>query len=213
MSPFATLGDRSTGARHVVLTVCVLLVPLAQAAGLPGLHPTGVDANGTVLPPGATDPHYVVLDDDGSVAPAFVVTTLPWSYASPNDHSAWIWENADGYPSHVRRTYRLSFDLGTRDTDTLRIEGLWSTDDTGHDILVNGLSTQHTSPGFGDFRPFVLTDGWRAGVNTIDFVVENYGVVGAFRVDAIAAVPEPRTAVLGIAGLFTLLRVTRQRRC
>lgn len=185
------------------------LSTVAQATPIPGLFGTGVSAAGTALPGGSVDPHYLVIDGSQSSAQPFVVSILPATYLPNSATSAWIWERADGLPSFVTRTYRLTFDLDGFDPDTAVIHGLWATDDGGDDILLNGASSGQSVNGFDRFKAFSLRDGFVAGINTIDFVVQNSGSVGAFRVDSItgdaARLPEPGSAALGLAGLALVL--------
>ena len=47
-------------------------------------------------------------------------------------------------------------DLTGLDPLTAVIQGSWSTDNSGNDILVNGVSTGNTSPSFGGFTSFNL---------------------------------------------------------
>jgi hypothetical protein len=55
------------------------------------------------------------------------------------------------------------------------VVGAWAVDNTGTDILVNGVSTGVTSPGFGGLASFTITSaqGLVAGPNTLDFLMNN----------------------------------------
>jgi hypothetical protein len=53
--------------------------------------------------------------------------------------------------------------------------GIWATDDTGVDILLNGTSTGLSSAGFSSFTPFSITNGFVTGLNTLTFKVDNAG--------------------------------------
>ena len=46
-------------------------------------------------------------------------------------------------------------------------------DNLGLDILLNGVSTGITSPGFTSYTPFTITSGFLPGMNTLDFVINN----------------------------------------
>lgn len=195
--------------------LCLAVAAAAQAAPIPGLYATGVDDAGDRLPGGSVDPHYRLFDDMRADAPSYVVGTLPGTYVPNSATSAWIWENADGSPSFVVRTYRLTFDLSGFDPATVSISGTWGVDDAGRDIIVNGVSTGQSMVGFGAFEPFLLRAGFVAGINTIDYVVENAGGPGAFRVDTIAGdavrLPEPASAALALLAL-TLVAARRSAR-
>ena len=73
------------------------------------------------------------------------------------------------------------------------INGKWAVDNTGLDILVNGISTGYTCPGFDAFASFTLTaaNGLVAGDNVIDFKINNGSPAGptALRVEMEVIVP------------------------
>ena len=177
---------------------------------IPDLFPTGVDDSGMVLPGGATDPHYFILETGGF---GIVVSKPHDTWARNDTNSKWIWETATGQPTNVTRTFRLTFDLTGLDPSTATITGEWATDNTGLDILINGMSTGNTSGGFSSFtRFFIGVDaGFVDGINTLDFVVLDFGSISGFRVGEISgmALPAPATfLLLGLGGL----RGTRRRR-
>jgi hypothetical protein len=188
----------------IVLTSIIGASP-ATAASINGLFTTGVDNNGNVLPLGASDPHYTVVEAGN--ANAFVVSDVRPNYVPNNSTSQWIWEQSNGRPTNVTRTLRTTFDLTGLNPNTASISGLWGADDLGIDILINGLSTVNTSPGFSDpnFSFFNIDSGFVAGLNTLDFVVQDVGVVSAFRVAEISgtadAVPEPFTILGSVTAL------------
>ncbi len=72
-------------------------------------------------------------------------------------------------------TYQTFFDLTGYDATQLRLVGQWAVDNSGTDILVNGISTGNTSPGFGGFTPFTISSGLQAGLNQLDFQMNNAG--------------------------------------
>jgi hypothetical protein len=73
--------------------------------------------------------------------------------------------------------YRTSFDLTGFDPSTALISGRWSADSQGTDILINGQATGHqTVPSnfASGFSPFTTAGEFlHAGVNTVDFLVNN----------------------------------------
>jgi len=74
--------------------------------------------------------------------------------------------------------YRITFDLAGLDPATAAIQGSWSTDNFGLDVLLNGASTGNTHAAeppsmFTYFAAFTISTGFVAGVNTLDFVVNN----------------------------------------
>ena len=55
------------------------------------------------------------------------------------------------------------------------VVGTLAVDNSVTDILVNGVSSGITSPGFNSYTPFTITGGLLAGNNTLDFKVTNAG--------------------------------------
>ncbi len=162
----------------------------APAAPIPGLFNTGVAADGSLLPAsgGATtvvDPHYKVIESADPAfpaspeAPADTVTLLPGFPVGPwiaeGPLSKWISLNrTSGNVLEGNYTFRTTFDLTGFDPAKARIEGKWSVDNTGVDIVLNGDSLGIVNgAGFGGFSDFMIESGFVEGVNTLDFVVNN----------------------------------------
>ena len=135
-----------------------------------------------VLADGTVDPHYQLITnandpqskaaivEDSTVYP---IVAGPW--LANTEASKWIGPLADPNGAPGRYVYRTTFDLTGIDPAAVRVMGKWATDDAGVDILLNGSSTGLQNPGFASFAPFVLTNGFTAGVNTLDFVMDNGG--------------------------------------
>ena len=164
--------------------LCVCLRPV------PGIFGTGLDTDGALLAAGAVDPHYILAssaDGDFPGPDAIVVNEgypiQPGTWLLNGPSSKWIAPRAD--QSGVTNTsnlpgdytYETSFDLTGYDLSQLTVVGGWAVDNTGTDILLNGSSLGLTSPGFGSFAPFTLTEanGLVAGPNTVDFIMNNAG--------------------------------------
>jgi hypothetical protein len=93
----------------------------------------------------------------------------------------------------------------------------------GDNILINGRGTGNTVSGFtpSSLAPFVITSGFQAGVNTLDFVVTDVGSIAGLLVtdlrgtaeSAQQPVPEPMSAIvwsgIGLLG-FAMLRRRRK---
>lgn len=196
-----------------VAALLALFAAPAQAAPITGLFVTGVDGSNTVLADGATDTHYAILETGTN---AIAMANHPaWI---PNDlTSKWVWQQSNGQPTNVTRTFRLTFDLTGLDHTTAAISGTWAADNFGDNILINGTATGNTAAGFTAYTNFSINSGFIAGINTLDFIVRDVGVISGFRVGSIsgtadAAVPEPITVSLLGAGLLGLGAIRRRRR-
>jgi hypothetical protein len=159
--------------------LCVCLRPI------PGIFGTGLSATGTLLGDAEVDPHYTLAAsaDAGYPGPEAITVNAVWPIQAgvwllngPN--SRWIAPQADQSGTVGNAvgdyTYRTTFDLTGLDVSKVRIEGGWATDNQGLDIVLNGTSTglQNTAQ-FGSLTPFTLTTGLVAGVNTLEFIVNN----------------------------------------
>jgi len=80
----------------------------------------------------------------------------------------------------------------------VRIVGGWAVDNTGTDIVLNGVSTGITAPGFGSLSSFTITNGLVAGVNTLDFKMNNA-----------PATPNPTALRVDLMGILDSAPVTR----
>jgi hypothetical protein len=150
---------------------------------IPGLFNTGVSDTGLPLADDAVELHYSYGPGSAVTNTPFVITAGggypigPWLGDDPL--SAWIAPSEDsvgpnaanGSPNYA---YQLSLDLTGLNPATAVIEGLWSTDDKGIDILINGISTgQSNTLGFVSWTSFQVTNGFTAGTNVLTFLVNN----------------------------------------
>ena len=207
-------GD--TGSYTVVVTNDVNSATSNPAAvsvleNVPGVFSTGVNHLGEALAAGATDPHYTLLvnpDNIGSTT-ALVQNPIPGAWIPHTATATWIGPRgntsaangtADAGEGVGTYVYRTQIDLTGFDISTAQISGSWSTDNSGLAIRVNGSPTGITNTvgsTFGALFPFTINTanapGLIAGVNNIDFVVNNAGdgFTGLRVVDlhAIGAIP------------------------
>jgi hypothetical protein len=114
-----------------------------------------------------------------------------------------------------RYDYQTTFDLTGLDPMTALLTGQWAADDQGLDILINGVSTGSTSAGFSAWSSFSISSGFVAGVNTLDFLVNNGSGPTGLRVEVsgtadASGTPEPASMMLMCAGLTGLWLVRRR---
>jgi len=177
-------------------TLLFLAMLSSQVAAVPitGLFNTGVDNAGTVLAGGANDPHYSILSPSQA---AVVVSSPAGTWLANNTDSKWIWQTSTGAPTNVTRTFRQTFDLSGFDLASIIISGRWSADNFGDDILINGVSTAQTAGGFTSWYGFSVSNTHLvAGLNTVDFVVRDVGVISGFRAEFLRAEGDLATTVV-----------------
>ena len=161
----------------------VLALPAAATiTSLPGLRNTGVDAAGTPLPTGASDPHfaYVGVPPSGSVPivldhNAFPVG--PWLDIAAGPNSRWIVPNPGGTGAAGTYTYRTTFNIPAGvDPTQVFVRGRFSGDDPNAALVLNGQPAGFTNAGgFTAWSDFTLQRGFSTGPNTLDFVVTDAG--------------------------------------
>lgn len=163
---------------------------------IPGLFNTGLGHNGLPLPHGAVDPHYTLIvnpDNTESTAAIAQVTGIPGAWVANNATSSWIGPRANtfaatGVPVNAGEgegtyVYRTQFDLTNFDLASVQITGLWSSDNAGIQIRVNGVSIGFPNDvglTFSNLVPFTINQVTATnlvqGVNTLDFVIQNAAV-------------------------------------
>lgn len=123
-------------------------------------------------------------------------------------------------PGFNTTVYRLSFDLSGLDHTTAAISGSWGADNLGT-IFLNGINTGITNGQFSFLTAFNIAGGFQAGINTLDFQVQDFGPPTALRVDnlqgsadlaGVGGVPEPATWAMMLAGFLAAGSAIRARR-
>jgi len=63
------------------------------------------------------------------------------------------------------------------------LTGQWAADNGVSNILLNGLSTGYSGGDFNRWTSFTISSGFSAGLNTLDFIVNNGGGSTGLRVE------------------------------
>lgn len=204
-------------------------VSRTEAQTIDNLFNTGVGAVGAKVTPANTttaDLHYTMIANNfgSGSSTAFVLQSPNGSWAQSADANYLAPDGGDGsgHSGSYSVTYRTLFTLPANvNLNSVNIAGGWSTDDLGLNILINGVSTGLTSPGFGTFTAFTLpASSYVVGSNTLDFQWQNQGGPGGLDVRFTSksfTTPEPGSfaclAGMGLAGsVFALRRRFRSPR-
>jgi hypothetical protein len=206
----------------ILMAALCLFSSCVFADQVTSLFNTGVNASGTPLADGTIgDPHYTMVSAPGGQNTTIQVRNQNGEYPEnppwigTDSLSAWIGPvgdtNLDGAAGAY--DYRTTFNLTGFNLSSVVITGQWATDDSGLNILLNGVSTGITSSnGYTAWKSFTISSGFVAGVNTLDFQLNNGGGPTGLRVEMTGTgneVPEPSSILLlasGIAGLATRIR-------
>lgn len=177
-----------------------------EPTSIPSLFNTGVDVCGSPLADGTIgDTHYALFSVPSGTTNIRVRTSaggypIP-PYIGDNLNSAWIVPNnnvnGDGPVGHYvwRTTFSLTgFDL----SKPITITGLWSTDNDGVRIELNGVDTRNPPTAVAQYElgfirfsitnvditnGSIITNRFQPGLNTLDFIVNNRDGVIALRVE------------------------------
>ncbi len=219
--------------KNLLLASGLALASAAASAAAPTTWIDGLYNTGEVFFAGEQDTNYrftVVTGTAGGTGGYGVVTTgegFPFPIWSANDGaSSWLTPSAnagDSYDHGADGLYKwsISFDLTGMDISTASFAGRWWADNQGY-VQLNG-STISTGVDLASPTSFGASgSGFVAGLNTLDFYVTNYAQSGGnptgLRVEFLtshaaiaAAVPEPESWALVVAGLAVVGAIARRR--
>jgi len=195
----------------------------AHAAAINGLVNTGKADQGQ------QDTNYAltaVISDTATGAYGYVSHDNQWPinpWLGNDDTSRWITPTARQDQSldasaSGSYTFHLSFDLTGFNAASAGFSGRFSADNAA-EIKLNGV-TIATGTGFTSWHEFGATSGFVAGVNSLDFVLTNFaqgsgnpaGLRVEFTESNIAAVPEPETYAMLLAGMGLVGFAARRRK-
>jgi len=213
--------------RTLLLAAALVLATTAAAHAVPitTLYNTGVSSLHVVRANNQGETHYrLVSAPPGSSTGVRTATSgngfpiPPW--VGDNTLSGWVGPTGAGDLTGPvgNYTYETTFDLTGLQASTASITGQWSVDSFSVNVLLNGVSTGNTATDFTKFYPRTIRTGFVAGLNTLDFVINNQGGPTGLRVEMTGnatpnavKVPEPVSlAILG-SGLFAIGVLRRKR--
>lgn len=201
-------------AKTMLVALTLFLIPVAAAHAIPitGLFNTGVNASGATQANNAAELHYTLVTLPSGTSTNVRVATSANGFPIPpwvGDNSTSAWIGPTGATDLTGGTgdydYRTTFTLSAQEAAGATITGNWSVDNSGVDILLNGTSTRNTATDFSSFYKLSISAGFVAGVNMLDFVVNNAGGPTGLRTELVGniAVPEPASIVLLATALLT----------
>lgn len=158
---------------------------------------------------------HAVASGTGSAA-AYLTTDFGGSWVADSATSNWISPaaNANQDFGNYFYTYQTTFNLAGLDPRTAELTGKLAADDDVT-VYLNGERVLKSFGTWTSFANFSIDDDFVAGVNTLDFVVDNdgsgpTGLDVAISGTARSAAPEPATCSLlagaGLVGVAGLLR-------
>ena len=186
--------------------------PIAVSSTGAGLTWPAVDPNYTMVAGPSGAGNLLVVRNDGFPFPPWVVnqSNLVQWIAPQSDYRTGQSDLAGAY------TFQTTFDLTGFYPSTAVLTGSWASDNCSQ-IWLNGAYTgTEITPGacLSEMHPFTITSGFQAGINTLNFVVNNNdGPTGLIVSISGTEVPEPATLTLlgcGLAGLWLLRRRNRK---
>ena len=198
----------------------------ANAVTIVSLYDTGVDASGVATTGNGADLHWTLAGGPAYTGASNNVFPIgPW--IAETSTSRWVTptNNAANLFDAVDNTYTFTetFSLAGYDATTAAFTGQFAADNGVDSITLNGTALASSPGGFTSWTSFDSTGGsFNAGVNTLTFVVRNFGTgdstanPAGLRVELVgtadvSAVPEASVWGMMIAG-FSLIGFAMRRR-
>jgi hypothetical protein len=192
-----------------------------------GLYSTGVDNNGTVRPTntGLLDLHYTIVDsinfklNDARWGYPWLANTATAGWLAPFYKSNSQWSFTTG-TYQIQTTFTIADD---EDPLTASFSAKVAADNSVSQILLNGHKIGSALSGLNVFDTISANQYFQKGVNVLQFDLYNAycggcqnpaGLIVDFQTSSIskvAAVPEPETYALMLAGLGLVGVSTRRR--
>lgn len=146
---------------------------------IPLLFSTGVGPDGALLPEGAVDAHWTLTVPGGGLAHNVFVSSNkppvggPW--LANTGACRWLSPLPDPNTAVPAGSYvwKMMFDLTGFEPATARLTALVAADNAVSDVRLNGQSMRLSARGFESATKLALAGRFVAGVNTLEFVVEN----------------------------------------
>ena len=212
--------------RIAIALAAMALAPTAFADTISALKNTGAS-----FAADAQDTNYALSVISGSTtglgAYGYVADNLGWPDGGPwigsGTASKWLTPTASEDQTFDPSapgvySWKLSFDLTGFNQSTAAFSAQWATDNSGV-VKLNGTEIG-TSSSLSAWSSFAASSGFNSGVNTLEFVVTNFasssgnptGLRVEFLSSTVAAVPEPETYALLLAGLGLMGTIARRRK-
>ncbi len=229
---------RSPSRKHyLAMKIVMLLVIMSSGNQLFAwadiVYGTGVLNDGASASFGSIDMHYQITAAKdfytGEAIPLADQNSYPVDYpgidsrfVNASDNARWICPAPVnmGFPIGWY-TFSTTFDLTGHDPNTFSISGDWAMDNcsNGPSMLLNGIDTGNnldiTNESFLQLYPFAITSGFQTGLNTLDFVVFNWGGPTALLVSmqssAAYSVPETSSVMMAAIGLLLITAMAMKR--
>lgn len=224
--PFPRFDNSLAAARAVAAGVIASTAVGAWAADPVFKSTSDVTAWEVATTVGGVDGAFSSFPTTG-FAPAVAIT------GRESEGIGWIANNASGsnaccVGNWTFFVFRQSFDLAGFDASTASLSFRWAADDSGEGFADRGSWRPKFRLNGGDLiagqwatgatyelgLTTTLTEGFVAGENTLEFFVEGNGVTDGFALQTVAftaAVPEPETWAMLLAGIGVMTGVLRRR--